>query len=64
MIPRYSRPEMTAIWSDDYKYGRWLDVEVAVVQAWADHGAIPREDADLIVRNAAINVDDIDKYIA
>jgi adenylosuccinate lyase len=64
MIPRYSRPEMTAIWSDEYKYGRWLDVEVAVVQAWADHGAIPRDDADLIVRNASINVDNIDKYIA
>jgi adenylosuccinate lyase len=64
MIPRYSRPEMTAIWSDEYKFQKWLDVEVAVVQAWADHGEVPREDADLIRANARIDVEAIDRYIA
>jgi len=29
VIPRYSRPEITAIWADEYKFQRWLDVEIA-----------------------------------
>ncbi|RLT26347.1 MAG: adenylosuccinate lyase [Chloroflexi bacterium] len=64
MIPRYSRPEMTEIWTEDYKFQKWLDVEIAVVQAWADHGEVPRADADLIKANAKINVANIEQYIA
>ncbi len=64
MIPRYSRPEMTAIWDDEFKYNTWLSVEVAVVQAWADAGAIPRADADLIAQHARVNIADINRYIA
>ncbi|MFN8584973.1 MAG: adenylosuccinate lyase [Dehalococcoidia bacterium] len=64
MIPRYSRPEMTAIWADDYKFHRWLDVEIAVVQAWADAGVVPAEDARLIASNARIDIGNIDRYIA
>jgi adenylosuccinate lyase len=64
MIPRYSRPEMTAIWDDEFKYHTWLSVEVAVVQAWADAGAIPRADADLIAQHARVNIEDINRYIA
>jgi len=64
MIPRYSRPEMTEIWTEDYKFEKWLDVEIAVVQAWADHGEVPRADADLIRANAKINVANIEQYIA
>ena len=45
MIPRYSRPEMTEIWSDEYKFARWLDVEIALVEAWAAEGVVPHEDA-------------------
>ena len=63
MIPRYSRPEMTEIWSDEYKFGTWLAVEIAIVQAWADEGVVPREDADLIAKNARIHVPDIMRYI-
>ena len=63
MIPRYSRPEITEIWSDEYKFQRWLDVEIAVVQAWAEAGEIPREDAEKIAARARINVDDILHYI-
>ncbi len=63
MIPRYSRPEMTEIWSDEYKFDTWLAVEIAIVQAWADEGVVPREDADLIARNARIHVPDILRYI-
>ena len=36
MIPRYSRPEMTEIWSDEYKFARWLDVEIAVCEVHAE----------------------------
>ncbi|MFQ5934575.1 MAG: hypothetical protein ACE5KI_08040, partial [Dehalococcoidia bacterium] len=37
MIPRYSRPEMDRVWSDESKFDKWLQVEVAVCEAWADH---------------------------
>jgi adenylosuccinate lyase len=42
MIERYSRPEMKRVWSDENKYNKWLDVEIAVCDAWAEQGAIPR----------------------
>ncbi len=54
---------MTDIWSDQYKFQRWLDVEIAVVQAWAEAGKVPREDAERIATAARINVDDIMRYI-
>jgi adenylosuccinate lyase len=43
MIERYSRPEMKKIWSDDSKFEKWLQVEIAVCEAWAEVGAIPKE---------------------
>jgi len=42
MIERYSRPEMKRVWSDENKYTKWLDVEIAVCDAWAEQGVIPR----------------------
>jgi adenylosuccinate lyase len=42
MIERYSRPEMKRVWSDENKFNKWLDVEIAVCDAWAEQGAIPR----------------------
>jgi adenylosuccinate lyase len=42
MIERYSRPEMKEVWSDENKYTKWLDVEIAVCDAWAELGVIPR----------------------
>ena len=44
MIDRYSRPAMKQVWSDENKYRKWLDVELAVAHAWAEEGVIPRED--------------------
>ena len=41
MIPRYSRPEMAAIWTDEKKMATWLEVEIAVCEAWAEQGQIP-----------------------
>ena len=43
MIERYSRPRMKKVWSDESKFGKWLEVEIAVCEAWAELGAIPRE---------------------
>jgi len=42
MIERYSRPEMKKIWSDENKFNKWLEVELAVCDAWAELGTIPR----------------------
>jgi adenylosuccinate lyase len=43
MIERYSRPEMKKVWSDESKFDKWLQVEIAVCEAWAEHGVVPRE---------------------
>ena len=42
MIPRYSRPEMARVWSDENKFDKWLQVEIAVCEAWTEEGVIPR----------------------
>ena len=44
MIPRYSRPEMDAIWSETNTYELWLQVEIAASQAWTDEGVVPKAD--------------------
>ena len=44
MIERYTRPAMKKLWSDETKFRKWIDVEIAVCEAWADLGVIPRED--------------------
>jgi adenylosuccinate lyase len=61
MIERYSRPEMASVWSEQGKLDRWLRVEIAVVDAWADAGRVPREDAEKI-RRASFNLGDIARY--
>ena len=43
MIERYSRPQMKRVWSDENKFNKWLEVELAVCEAWAELGVIPRE---------------------
>ena len=43
MIERYSRPQMKKVWSDENKFDKWLEVEIAVCDAWAELGVIPRE---------------------
>jgi adenylosuccinate lyase len=48
MIPRYTRPEMGRVWSDEHQLELWWRVELAVCEAWADLGAIPEEDMHVI----------------
>ncbi|MFC1928886.1 adenylosuccinate lyase, partial [Chloroflexota bacterium] len=43
MIERYSRSEMKRVWSDENKFNKWLEVEIAVCDAWAELGVIPRQ---------------------
>lgn len=43
MIERYSRPRMKRVWSDENKFDKWLEVEIAVCRAWAELGVIPKE---------------------
>ena len=56
MIDRYSRPAMKQVWSDENKYQKWLDVELAVSEAWAEEGVIPESDMKLL-RTATYNHD-------
>ena len=59
MIERYTRPEMGTIWSLENKFRAWLNVEVAVCEAWHDLGRIPSQDMDLIRSRADFDLDRI-----
>ena len=52
MIARYSRPEMTGIWSEESKFARWLEVELAALDGWAELGSIPATDVAAIRAHA------------
>ncbi|MBM3166852.1 MAG: adenylosuccinate lyase [Chloroflexi bacterium] len=43
MIERYSRPEMKRVWSEESKFDKWLHVEIAACEAWAELGIVPKE---------------------
>ena len=45
MIPRYSTPEMAALWTDEARFTAWLEVEVLAVEGWAQLGVVPEADA-------------------
>ncbi|MAI91820.1 adenylosuccinate lyase [Ponticaulis sp.] len=61
MIPRYTRPEMSAIWSPESKYGIWLEIETLACEAMAELGEIPVEAAQAIRERGAFEVDRIDE---
>ncbi len=56
MIPRYSLPEMAALFTDEARLGLWLDVEILATEAWATVGVVPEDDAKA-VRERAPHVD-------
>ncbi|AFS47548.1 adenylosuccinate lyase [alpha proteobacterium HIMB5] len=56
MIKRYSRKELTDIWSEENKYKIWLDVEIAAAEAMEKLGHIPRGVASVVKKKAKINV--------
>ena len=51
MIPRYSRPEMVKIWSQENKYQIWFDIEVYALEALEQIGVAPKGTADRITEN-------------
>lgn len=61
MIERYTLPEMGAIWTEKNKYQKWLDVELAVCEAWHDVGKIPAQALQRIKEKAAFSIERIDK---
>ena len=61
MIPRYTREKMGALWSDEYKYQTWLQVEIVACEAWAELGEIPREAVQQIKERARIDPHRIDE---
>jgi adenylosuccinate lyase len=62
MIERYSRPQMKKIWSDRNKFDQWLKVEIAVCEAWAELGQIPREDI-FKIRKASYNLNRVTEFL-
>jgi adenylosuccinate lyase len=56
MIPRYTRPAMGRVWSDEHRSELWLKVEIAVCEAWAELGVIPEEDMAAI-RGASVQAE-------
>ena len=57
MIERYSRDEMSSIWTDQNRYEAWLEVEILACEAWSELGYIPKEDVKKIRENAKVNVE-------
>ena len=57
MIPRYTRPEMGAVWTDRNKFQQWLEVELAASEALAEMGVVPAADAVLLRQHAGFNVE-------
>ena len=61
MIPRFTRPEMAAIWTLDNKFRTWLDIEIAVCEAQAELGMIPADVPAQIRAKARFDVARIDE---
>lgn len=61
MIPRYARPEMTAIWDPENRYKIWFEIEAHACDAMAELGVIPKEAAQAIWERGAFEVDRIDE---
>ncbi len=55
MIERYTRPEMGALWTDQARFGAWLEVELAVCEVLTARGVIPEQDMAVIRERAAFD---------
>ena len=61
MIKRYTRPEMGSLWEDQNRFQKWLDVEIAVCEVWAELGEIPPDALKRIKEKASFSVERIDE---
>jgi adenylosuccinate lyase len=56
MIPRYSRPEMARLWSDENRFATWLEVEIAATEVLVERGTVPKEALAAIKAKARFDV--------
>jgi adenylosuccinate lyase len=61
VIPRYTRPEIGAVWTPQAKLESWLEVELAATEAWAAEGVVPAEAAREARERAAFTVEAVDE---
>jgi adenylosuccinate lyase len=61
VIPRYTRPEIGAVWTPRAKMESWLEVELAATEAWAAEGVVPREAAEAARAKAAFTVEAVEE---
>ena len=61
MIPRYSRPEMAAIWSPETRFRIWFEIEAHACDAQAELGVIPKEAAAAVWERGKFDVERIDE---
>ncbi|MFQ3573269.1 MAG: adenylosuccinate lyase [Thermodesulfovibrionales bacterium] len=61
MIQRYTLPKMGSIWSLENKYRKWLEVEIAVCEVWAELGEISQSDLQIIKQRANFDVNRIEE---
>jgi adenylosuccinate lyase len=64
LIPRYTRPEMGRIWSDDNRFRTWLTVEVAATETLAEAGLVPKQAAKAIRERAGFKLQRIQEIEA
>jgi len=64
MIERYTLPAMAEVWSREYRFRRWLDVELAVCRAWAKRGRIPADALKEIKAKADFDITRVDELEA
>jgi adenylosuccinate lyase len=61
MIPRYTRPEMARIWTEQRKYETWLEIEILACEAMTELGIIPREAVEKIRAQATFDAEKVDQ---
>ncbi|MDX6767060.1 MAG: adenylosuccinate lyase [Candidatus Methylacidiphilales bacterium] len=61
MISRYSRPAMTALWTEEAKLDLWLEIEVSACEGMAALGVIPKKDASTIRKKARYRIEEVRK---
>ncbi len=61
MISRYTNEEMGKIWSQGNKFKKWLDIEIAAVEAWSELGVVPKQAVEVIKEKADFDINRIDE---
>jgi len=61
VIPRYTRPEIGAVWTPQAKLESWLEVELAATEAWAAEGVVPQDAAAAARAKAAFTVEAVEE---